>query len=114
MIRNSLIAVIVLSLTACATLTGKDDLPVSDLLILEANVKKDARPILLPNGKHFCLEDAATEDAQDDCAGDLEDALYQANLTLERVARTVQAFITGERARRNPCSWWQFRCRARR
>jgi hypothetical protein len=114
MIKRLLTVVIALSLAACATHSRRDALPVSDLLTLEANVKRETRPVLLPNGKEYCAELARTGDEMDECTGDLEDALYRANRNLERAWRTVAAFVTGERARRNPCAWWNLRCRAQR
>lgn len=94
-------------LTACAAPTVKDDAPASDLDVLVANVGKTTRPTLLPNGKEYCAELAKTEDEQDDCLGDLEDALYNANRSGERTLQTVQNFAARERLRRNPCAWWE-------
>lgn len=96
-----------LSLTACVPRTVKDDSPASDLDVLVANVGKTTRPTLLPNGREYCAELAATEDEQDDCTGDLEDALFNANRNGERTLRTVTDYATRERLRRNPCSWWE-------
>lgn len=98
---------IVLSLTACAARTVRDDLPASDVDVLVANVSRTTTPTLLPNGKEYCLEDAASEDAQDDCSGDLEDALFMANRKAERTRETVQGYARSERLRRNPCRWWE-------
>lgn len=102
-----LLALCVLSLTACATRTVKDDSPASDLDVLVANVAKTTRPTLLPNGKEYCAELAKTEDDQDDCMGDLEDALYNSNRNGERTKQTVDNFAARERLRRNPCNWFQ-------
>jgi hypothetical protein len=102
-----LIVLLAASLTACGTHSVKDDSPASDLDVLVSNVAKTTRPTLLPNGKEYCAELAATEDAQDDCTGDLEDALYSANRNGERTLRTVTDYATRERLRRNPCSWWE-------
>ena len=98
---------IVLSLTACATRTVKDDSPASDLDALVSNVRKDGKRVKLPNGREFCAELARTEQDQDDCMGDLEDALFNANERGERQVQTVERFVSGERLRRNPCTWWQ-------
>lgn len=82
--------------------------------MLVANVAKTTRPTLLPNGKEYCAELAKTEDEQDDCMGDLEDALYNSNRNGERTKQTVDNFVARERLRRNPCSWWErFTRRAR-
>ncbi|HEX8586190.1 MAG TPA: hypothetical protein VF680_17490 [Allosphingosinicella sp.] len=98
---------IVLFLPACVTPTVRDDSPASDLDALRANVAKTASPTLLPNGKEYCAELARTEDEQDDCTGDLEDALFTANRKGERTLLTVDAFIEREKLRRNPCSRWE-------
>ena len=94
-------------LTACAPHSVKDDSPASDLDVLVANVTKTTQPTLLPNGREYCAELAVDEDAQDDCMGDLEDALYAANRKAERTLRTVTDYAARERLRRNPCSWWE-------
>lgn len=102
-----LIVLLAVFLTACSMRSVKDDSPASDLDALVANVAKTTRPTLLPNGKEYCAESATTEDAQDDCAGDLEDALYNANRNGERTLTTVERYAARERLRRNPCSWWE-------
>lgn len=63
-------------------------------------------PRTLPNGKTYCLELAKTEDAQDDCAGDLEDAFFAseqdktiARGLFDKIARRLEL-------QRNPCGWW--------
>lgn len=102
--RKLLVALVALSLTACAPRIVKDDLPASDLDVLVANVRKTTAPTLLPNGKEYCAELARTEDEQDDCAGDLEDALYNGNRKGERTRATVEKYAARERLRRNPCN----------
>lgn len=85
----------------------KDASPASDLDVLIANVTKDGKPVLLPNAKEYCAELARTEQQQDECMGDLEDALYNANRRGERQIETVRKFVARERLRRNPCSVWE-------
>jgi hypothetical protein len=99
-----LVVLSVLFLTACGTRIAKDDSPASDLDALAANVRKTTSRTLLANGKEYCAELARTEDEQDDCMGDLEDALYNSNRKGERTLQTVEAFIRRERLRRNPCN----------
>lgn len=106
-----LIVLIVLCLTACVGRTVKDASPASDVDALVANVSKTTKPVLLPNGKEYCAELALTEDEQDDCMGDLEDGLYQSNRNGERTMQTVKDYANRERQRRNPCKWWQLRCK---
>lgn len=95
----------VLSLTACVTRPVTDDSPASDLDALVANVRKDGSPVLLPNGKEYCFELSENEDVQDDCTGDLEDGLYNANRRGERQVETVERYAARERLRRNPCGF---------
>lgn len=85
----------------------KDDSPASDVDALLANVRKTTRPTLLPNGKEYCLEDAATEDAQDACSGDLEDAVHVGNLKADKTFKTVEDFARAEKLRRNPCGMFK-------
>ncbi len=94
---------LLLCLAACGTHTVRDDSPASDLDVLVANVRKTTAPTLLPNGKEYCAELARTDDEQDDCLGDLEDALYNSNRKGERTLQTVTKFSERERQRRNPC-----------
>jgi hypothetical protein len=73
---------------------------------LAANVHRDGKPVLLANGLEYCAELSHTQDEQDDCTGDLEDALYNANRRGERQVKTVDDFIRRERLRRNPCGFF--------
>jgi len=99
-----LIVPCVLFLTACGPRIVKDDAPASDLDALVANVRKTTNPTLLPNGKEYCAELARNEDDQDDCTGDLEDALFNSNRDKGQTRQTVEKFAAGERLRRNPCN----------
>lgn len=74
--------------------------------MLEANVRKTTTRTKLPNGKEYCAELARTEDEQDDCMGDLEDALFTSNNKLGRTLNTVVEFIHDERNRRRPCGFF--------
>lgn len=105
--RTLLLALLALSLTACGPRIVKDDAPASDLDVLAANVRKTTSPTLLPNGKEYCAELARTQAEMDECTGDLEDALYNANRKGERTAQTVDKFIARERLTRNPCNAFQ-------
>lgn len=53
------------------------------------------------------MEDAATEDAQDDCGGDLEAVVFKANQKLDQAWRDGVKFIERLRIMRNPCSGWE-------
>lgn len=92
-----------LFLTACATHSVKDDSPANDLDVLLANVGKTTKPTLLPNGRMYCAELARTEDEQDACMGDLEDALHDANTRAVKTFQTVVNFAAREKLRRSPC-----------
>lgn len=102
-----LLVLTVLSLTACATPRVHDASPASDLDVLVANVRKNASKVLLPNGKEYCVELVKTNDELDDCATDLEDALFNANRRGESQIETVEKFVNRERLRRNPCGFWK-------
>lgn len=105
--RKLLIVLCALCLTACGPHIVRDGAPANDLNVLQANVRKDGSPVLLPNGKEYCAEIARTEDEQDDCLGDLEDALFNANRRGERQVETVEKFVARERLRRNPCGFFR-------
>lgn len=72
-----------------------------------ANVKRATQPVTLPNGKTYCMEDAATEDAQDDCGGDLEGVAFAANKRLYQIYIDAVKFVDRLRLLRNPCSRWE-------
>lgn len=98
---------IVLSLTACVQQPVKDASPASDLDAYLANVKREGKIRTLPNGKTYCVEDALTEKAQDECATDLEDTLFKANRGLTALVRRAEDFVHALKLQRNPCSWWE-------
>lgn len=72
-----------------------------------SNVKRETQPVMLPNGKDYCMELATSEDAQDECGGDLEDALYAAHRKLRSVYDMAVSFTDRLRLQRNPCSRWE-------
>lgn len=104
MIRLLLSALIVLFLTACAGRTVKDVSPASDLDALERIAERNLRPTLLPNGKEYCLEESRIQSQQDECAGNLEDALWSSNRDKERALRDIRRAIQRIRISRNPCN----------
>lgn len=111
--RKLLLVLIVLCLTACGTRTVRDDSPASDLDALEASVSGDLKKRTLPNGREFCAELARTEQAQDECLGDLEDVVYASNRDKERALGRLQRGFEWIRWRLNPCRWYQFGCKQR-
>lgn len=111
--QKLLLVLIVLFLTACGTRTVRDDSPASDLDALEASVSGDLKKRTLPNGREFCAELARTEQAQDECLGDLEDALYASNRDKERALGRLQRGFEWIRWQMNPCRWWQVSCKRR-
>lgn len=106
-----LLALTVLFLTGCVSPTVRDDSPANDLDALEANVKRDLQTRVLSNGKEYCAELARTEQAQDECLGELEDGFYASNRDKERAADSLAKGIQRIRHSRNPCRWWQWGCR---
>lgn len=75
---------------------------------MQEGVRRYTKPTLLPNGKEYCYEDARTEGAQDDCAGDLEDALYNANhADKPAIQKIVDEAVRRAELLRNPCNWWR-------
>lgn len=105
--RKLLHVLIVLFLAACGTTLPRGDLPVSDLDAHKANVQREAQRQRLSNGKEYCGELAATEEAQEDCIGDLEDALFTANNQLDAVLKLTNNFVHRMKLLRNPCGFWQ-------
>ena len=110
-----LLALTVLSLTACGTRPVKDDSPASDTAALKASLSRQLAPRLLPNGRAYCLELAKTEGAQDDCAADLEDGFY---LSEQDKARALKLADLGlqriELSRLPPCRWYDVQCKLER
>lgn len=108
-----LIGLIALSLTACVPRIVREESPASDLTALESSVARDLREVRLPNGRTYCAELARTEDEQDTCLGDLEDALFTSNADKERARATLHKGIERLRLQRAPCKWYQLGCRRR-
>ena len=101
-----LIVLIALCLSGCVTTSAHDDSPASDLDVLEASVNRDLRRTTLPNGKEYCAEDAVTERQEDDCTGNLEDALFNANRDKESARSTLHKGVQRLKLARDPCGWW--------
>lgn len=114
MTRNLVIALIALSLAACATPSVRDESPPSDLDALVIAVERDLQPRTLPNGKAYCAEDARTEGEQDECLADVEALNIQGNADKARARATLRSGVNRLKAARLQCSWWQFRCKALR
>lgn len=105
---------IVLSLPACVTQRARDDSPASDLTTLRANAERHLAPRTLDNGRLYCLEDAATEGAQDDCGADLEELVWLSERDKARGLRMIRAYITRASLERMKCRWYQVACHVRR
>lgn len=71
------------------------------------NVRENAEPRLLPNGKLYCVEDAVTEEDHDACALDLEESLWLAEDDKRRMLRTVEQAARRLELARNPCNWFE-------
>lgn len=108
------LVVLALCLTVGCARSVRDDSPASDLDALELSVGKDLQRRLLPNGKEYCAELAKTEDQQDACLGDLEDALYQSNRDKDRARNTLRRGLERLRQARQPCGLFDRQCRLRK
>lgn len=113
MTRMLLAALLALSLTACPGPSVRGDLPVSDFAALRTAVAADLEPRVLPNGKEYCAEDAKTQASLDACTGQLEDAVFLSNGDKARAMWTLDRFIKRSLVLRNPCPWYNYRCKAR-
>lgn len=71
--------------------------------MLALTVRQQTLPVLLPNGREYCAELANSQLEMDQCTGNLEDTLYNANRRSERTFETVDKFVRREKLRRNPC-----------
>ena len=98
-----IVALLTLLISGCGMHSVKDDSPANDLDALVMSVRINAKPVLLPNGKEYCAEEAITESEQDDCLGDLEDGLYNANKKLRRSLDIVEKGVERIKLSRNPC-----------
>lgn len=100
-----LIVLIVLFLPACASLPAKDASSASDLDALLSGARKNLAPRPLPNGKYYCVEDAATESALDACANALEDGKWQSEQDKARGLDGIERGVQRLKLARNPCNW---------
>lgn len=108
-----LLVLIVLCLTAGCGRSVKDDSHASALVVLETSVARDLKPRYLPSGKEYCAELSRTEQAQDECLGDLEDVVYQSNRDKARGLQTLQRGLERLRLSLTPCKWHQLGCKRR-
>ena len=106
-----LLVLIVLCLPACGKHSLRDDKLASDLVALKASVQRDLQPTTLPNGKTYCAELSETEDAQDECLGDVEDALFRANRDKARASWRLSQGLERLRLARAPCPWYDLSCK---
>lgn len=111
--HKSLIVLLAMCLTACATPSVRDESPASDLDALVSSVGRDLRPTKLPNGREYCAELARTERDKDECTGDLEDALFTANMDKGRALQTLRKAVERLRLARAPCRFYQLSCKRR-
>ena len=101
------LALLLLSMTACATRSVRDDSPASDLDALVTSVKSNSTVTLLPNGKEYCAELAKSDVDKDECTGDLEDALFNANRKAVRTVKIVEHGASEIKLSRNPCGMFR-------
>lgn len=107
LIRPWLIATISLSLSSCAISPIRDDSPESDLDALMVTVQIETEARKLPNGKTYCLEDAMSEGARDECALDLEEALWLSNEDKARLKHFLEKSVKTLKLRRQPCGFFK-------
>lgn len=100
-------------LAGCAHFV-RDDSAASDLDALQASVDQEMHPRTLASGKEYCAEDAKTEEAQDQCLGDLEDLVFTLNRSMERGAELVKKGLERIRSSQHPCGWLDFSCKRRK
>lgn len=100
-------------LAGCAH-SVRDGAAASDLDALQSSVDQELHPRTLASGKEYCAEDAKTEDAQDQCLGDLEDLVYTLNRSMERGAMLVKKGLERIRSSQHPCGWLDFSCKRRK
>lgn len=104
-------ALLALCLSACATLSAPPASPASDLATLRATAERSLAPRLLPNGRTYCLEDAATEGAQDTCAGALEAAFAASEADKATALAAIRrGLLRLELARLPACRFYQVGC----
>lgn len=113
MTKLLLAGLLALSLSACSMHSAKGDKPVSDLDALRQAVSKDLEARKLPNGLEYCAELATTEKLQDDCLGQLEDALFLSNGDKARAIWLIERYIERSKIVRNVCAWYEFGCKSR-
>lgn len=106
-----LCVILALSLLPACAHSVKGDSHASDLDALVSSVSRDLKTRLLPNGKEYCAELSKTERAQDECLGDLEDALFTSNRDKERARQTLETGVKRIKHARSPCRWYQVACR---
>lgn len=64
-------------------------------------------PRPLANGKLYCAEFARTEDEQDTCMGDLEDAFFQSEADKKNGLTFFNSYLNILEKSRTKCGFWQ-------
>lgn len=108
-------ALLVLFLPACGTLSGASAKPPNnDLDALVTNVERQLPDRALPSGKQYCMEDAATEGAQDRCGGQLEVLNLQRDGDRTRAISVLRRGVDWIKASRLDCGFFAFTCKRER
>ena len=101
-------------LASCASLPANDARPATDLELLRLGVEQLTRE-RQPQGTPSRVEDATTNRQLFDLAVALEDTNWLQNDDKRRTRAFVDRATRRIGLSRLPtCSWWQFRCHARR
>lgn len=106
MIRLFAISMTLLFLTSCGSVPMKGDSYASDLDALESGVKRKLPARHLPNGKLYCYEASKNVGALKDCAGDLEDHVYNREGDVQDAIDFVHYTVARLKVARNQCGFW--------
>lgn len=110
MIRLFVIGALSLCLSACASLLGRNDLPVSDLPASELDelatqLSRLAKKRKLSNGEIYCVEDSESNEELESCARDLERTLwYSEAVDKPAIVELVDRYIKRAKLARKPCT----------
>lgn len=110
-IKQFVIGVLVLFLSACATLPTAADSRATDLEVMRLGVKALAQP-REPQGAIRNPEDATTNEQAFDLLLQLDDIKYLSNEDKRRIYEFVDAAVKAiAKSRQQTCRWYQLKCK---